>query len=88
MGDSLFDAPVLHSYAPLLSKLDFAEGGFALNLGLKDMRLLHASADSAQVAMPVLDTLHEKLLASMNLGREKFDWLAIRLLTRELAGLK
>jgi 3-hydroxyisobutyrate dehydrogenase-like beta-hydroxyacid dehydrogenase len=86
-GDSLFDAPVLHSYAPILCKLKFSEGGFALNLGLKDMRLLHDAADRAQVAMPILDHLHEKLLASMNLGREKFDWSAIMLLSRELAGL-
>ena len=38
--------------------------------------------------MPFLSELHEKLLASMNMGREKFDWSAIALLTREQAGLK
>ena len=80
-----FNAPVLHAYKSLFSNLNFADGGFALDLGLKDMRLLHISADRARVAMPVLDHLHEKLLASMNLGREKYDWSAIMLLTRELA---
>lgn len=87
-GSSLFDAPVFHMYAPMVCKRDFEEGGFALNLGLKDIRLLQVCADQAQVPMPFLSELHEKLLASMNLGREKFDWLAITLLTRELAGLK
>lgn len=87
-GSSLFDAPAFHSYTPMICKRNFAEGGFALNLGLKDMRLLQACADRAQVPMPVLSDLHEKLLVSMNLGREKFDWSAIALLTRELAGLK
>ena len=87
-GSSLFDAPVFHSYAPMLCKRQFNDGGFALNLGLKDMRLLQASADQAQVPMPFLSELHEKLLASMNLGREKSDWSAIYLLSRELAGLK
>jgi hypothetical protein len=38
--------------------------------------------------MPFLADLHEKLLISMNVGRKDFDWSAIALLTRELAGLK
>jgi 3-hydroxyisobutyrate dehydrogenase-like beta-hydroxyacid dehydrogenase len=87
-GSSLFDAPVFHSYTPTICKRTFAEGGFALDLGLKDMRLLQECADKAQVPMPFLSDLHEKLLTSMNLGRGKFDWSAIALLARELAGLK
>lgn len=86
-GSSLFDSPVLHSYMPMLSKGNFADGGFALDLGLKDMRLLHECADKANVPMPFLGDLHEKLLASMNAGRERYDWSAIAMLTRELAGL-
>jgi len=38
--------------------------------------------------MPFLSDIHEKLLISMTLGRENFDWSAVALLTRELAGLK
>ncbi len=87
-GSSLFDAPAFHSYTPMICKRNYADGGFALNLGLKDMRLLQSAADRAQVPMPVLSDLHEKLLTSMNLGREKYDWSAIALLTREQAGLK
>lgn len=87
-GNSLFDSPILKSYTPLLCKRNFAEGGFALNLGLKDMRLLKACADSAQIPMPFLSGVHDKLLISMNLGRAKYDWSAIALLAREQAGLK
>jgi 3-hydroxyisobutyrate dehydrogenase-like beta-hydroxyacid dehydrogenase len=86
-GNSLFDAPIFHTYFPILCKRSYKEGGFALNLGLKDMRLLQHCADQAQVPMPLLSELQTKLLASMNLGREKYDWSAIALLTRELAGL-
>lgn len=86
-GSSLFDAPVFHSYTPMLCKRNFADGGFALNLGLKDIRLLQDSADRAQVPMPFLSDLQEKLLISMNLGRGNFDWSAIALLTHELAGI-
>jgi 3-hydroxyisobutyrate dehydrogenase-like beta-hydroxyacid dehydrogenase len=86
-GSSFFDAPIFHSYIPMICQRRFAEGGFALNLGLKDMRLLQAASDQAFVPMPILANLHEKLLASMNLGREKFDWSAIALLTHEMAGL-
>lgn len=86
-GSSLFDAPIFHSYSPILCKRNFNPGGFLLELGLKDMRLLRDCADKDQVPMPVLSELHEKLIASMNLGRAKYDWSAIALLTRELAGL-
>jgi 3-hydroxyisobutyrate dehydrogenase-like beta-hydroxyacid dehydrogenase len=87
-GNSLFDSPIFHTYAPVLNKRTFAEGGFALKLGLKDIRLLQAYADESQVPMPFLADLHQKLLMSMNLGREKFDWSAIAMITREQAGLK
>lgn len=86
-GDSLFDCPLFHSYKPMLCKRNFADGGFALNLGLKDMRLLQECADQAQVPLPFLAELHQKLLASMNLHRENYDWSAIALLTRAQAGL-
>lgn len=87
-GSSIFDSPVFHSYTPMLCKRNFADGGFALDLGLKDMRLLQACADKSQVPMPFLSDLHEKLITCMNLGRQKYDWSAIALLTRELAGLE
>lgn len=87
-GNSLFDAPIFHTYTPLLCKRNFADGGFSLKLGLKDIRLLKDCADGAHVPMPFLSDIHEKLLVSMNLGRGSFDWSAITLLTRERAGLK
>jgi 3-hydroxyisobutyrate dehydrogenase-like beta-hydroxyacid dehydrogenase len=87
-GSSLFDCLAFHSYTPMICKRSFAEGGFALNLGLKDIRLLQGCADRNQVPMPILSELHEKLLTSMNLGRGAFDWSAIALLARDLAGLK
>jgi 3-hydroxyisobutyrate dehydrogenase-like beta-hydroxyacid dehydrogenase len=87
-GSSLFDAPAFHSYTPMICKRNFADGGFALNLGLKDMRLLQDCADKAQVPMPFLSDVHQKMLTCMNLGRAEFDWSVIALLTRDLAGLK
>lgn len=87
-GNSLFDAPVFHSYTPMICKRNFADGGFALDLGLKDIRLLQVCADQAQVPMPFLADLLEKMIESMNLGREKFDWSTIALLARARAGLK
>jgi 3-hydroxyisobutyrate dehydrogenase-like beta-hydroxyacid dehydrogenase len=87
-GSSLFDAPVFHSYTPMICKRNFEEGGFALNLGLKDMRLLQDCADAAQVPMPFLADVHQKMLTCMNLGRGENDWAVIARLTRELAGLK
>ncbi len=87
-GSSLFDAPAFHSYTPMIRKGNFADGGFALKLGLKDMRLLQDCADKAQVPMPFLSDIHEKMLTCMNLGRADYDWSTIALLTSELAGIK
>ncbi len=87
-GNSLFNAPVLHAYSSMLTKRNFSDGGFELHLGLKDIRLLEHFSDQAQVPMPFLSELHEKLIVSMNLNRAKFDWSAIALLSRELAGLE
>lgn len=87
-GSSLFDSLAFHAYTPMICKRNFSDGGFALDLGLKDMRLLQSCADKDQVPMPFLSDLHDKMLTSMNLGRGKFDWSTIALLTRELAGLK
>jgi 3-hydroxyisobutyrate dehydrogenase-like beta-hydroxyacid dehydrogenase len=86
-GNSLFDSPAFHTYSPIIANKKYENGGFALNLGLKDIRLLKTCSDETQVPMPFLAELHAKLLASMNLGREKYDWSAIALLTHELAGL-
>lgn len=87
-GTSLFDSPVFHTYTPMICKGNFSDGGFALDLGLKDIRLLKASADQAQMPMPFLSDLHDKLLISMNLGRAKHDWSAISLLSQEQSGIK
>jgi 3-hydroxyisobutyrate dehydrogenase-like beta-hydroxyacid dehydrogenase len=87
-GSSLFDAPVFHSYTPMICKKNFQDGGFALSLGLKDIRLLQMCADKELVPMPFLGSVQEKMLTSMNLGREEHDWSVIALLMRELAGLK
>lgn len=86
-GASLFESPIFKAYMPILCRQMFQEAGFALDLGLKDMRLLQTCADKALVPLPILAQLHEKLLTSMNLGREKYDWSAITLLNRERAGL-
>jgi 3-hydroxyisobutyrate dehydrogenase-like beta-hydroxyacid dehydrogenase len=87
-GSSVMDSPAFHSYTPMICKRNFSDGGFALGLGLKDMRLLQTCADKAQVPMPVLADLHDKMLTCMNKGREKHDWSCIAQLTRELAGFE
>lgn len=86
-GSSLFDCQAFHAYTPMICKGNYSDGGFALNLGLKDMRLLQSCADKAQMPMPFLSDLHAKMLTCMNRGQSKFDWSTIALLTRELAGL-
>ncbi len=71
----LFDCPLFKSYIPLLVSQNFEKGGFALHLGLKDMRLLQQCADAAQVPLPFLSELHEKLLTSIKSGAKNLTGL-------------
>jgi 3-hydroxyisobutyrate dehydrogenase-like beta-hydroxyacid dehydrogenase len=87
-GNSLFDMMIMKTYGPMLAKRNFEAGGFALDLGLKDIRLLQDCVDKSKARMPLLTDLHEKLVESMKRGRAKFDGASIALITRERAGLK
>lgn len=83
-----FDSPIFRTYGEVLSKKLFHPARFALELGFKDMRLLEAFAEQSDMPMPLLDLLHEKLVACVAQGRNDYDWSVIALLTRERAGLK
>ena len=61
----------------------FEPAGFKMTLGLKDVRLVLAAAESTQTPMPVASLVRDHLLSGLARGMGDQDWSA---LARVLAG--
>jgi 3-hydroxyisobutyrate dehydrogenase-like beta-hydroxyacid dehydrogenase len=85
---TLFTAPIHKTYGGIVARAEWnAKGGFGLPLGLKDVRLVLQTADSAGVPMPTASLLHDQLATAMGRGMNELDWSALGRLVAENAGL-
>jgi 3-hydroxyisobutyrate dehydrogenase-like beta-hydroxyacid dehydrogenase len=80
-------SPIFERYAVLIAGEQYRPPGFALRLGLKDMRLVLEAADGAQVPMPLASLLHDHYLGGVARGLGDLDWSALGALAAERAGL-
>jgi 3-hydroxyisobutyrate dehydrogenase-like beta-hydroxyacid dehydrogenase len=85
--NALFRSPVVENYGGAIAARRFEPAGFALALGLKDMRLALAAADARSVPMPFASTLHNRFLAAVGHGLGAIDWSGIARLVAADAGL-
>jgi 3-hydroxyisobutyrate dehydrogenase-like beta-hydroxyacid dehydrogenase len=88
LTSTLFSAPVYKTYGGLIADQRYEPAGFKLRLGLKDVRLMQAAADSADVPMPILSVVHDNALAAIGRGMQDLDWSSLAQLAAENAGLK
>ena len=80
--------PAMKMYAEKARTGDFnAEAGFAMSAGLKDVRLMLASAGEAGVALEIGQIIERKMLTAMASGLAAADWSAICEVTRRESGL-
>jgi 3-hydroxyisobutyrate dehydrogenase-like beta-hydroxyacid dehydrogenase len=86
-GQTVFACPVYQNYGRILAARAFEPPGFALELGMKDIRLVRDTAEAVQVPMPVADLVHARLLSALAKGRAGMDWTAIELSAAEDAAL-
>jgi len=86
--NSLFAAPVYKTYGTIIAQQKWEPAGFRLRLGLKDVRLALAAADSEAVPMPVASFIHDSFLSAVARGMGEQDWAALAKLAPERAGLK
>ncbi len=84
---SLFGAPVYRNYGSMIAADKFEPGGFKLQLGLKDNRLLIAAADDAAVPMPMAGLVHDRLVAALAQGLGEEDWASVARISYRNAGL-
>jgi 3-hydroxyisobutyrate dehydrogenase-like beta-hydroxyacid dehydrogenase len=84
---SLFDTPVYRNYGEMLVENRYRPAGFTAPLGLKDMRLVGASAESLRVPMPLLGILRDHLLQAIAQEGADVEWSAIGSSIAKNAGL-
>ena len=88
LTNSLFAAPVYKTYGNLIADEKYKPAGFKIRLGLKDMKLALAAAESADAPLPVASMIRDHMLTAISRGMDDMDWSATAKLAAENAGLK
>ena len=84
---TMFTAPVYKTYGELIVQGKHEPAGFALPLGLKDVRLVLQAAEAASVPMPIAGILRDRFVTAMARGNQDKDWSVIGRVAAEDAGL-
>eukprot|EP00913_Durusdinium_trenchii_P030106 g28211.t1 len=91
MSSTIFDCLIYRGYGHRVAARDhhpYPDAHFALDLGSKDVALVHTAATQADCPMPIASLLRDRFVASQNAGRGSLDWSAVALKTSEDAGSK
>ncbi len=84
---ALFGSPVYSNYGRIIAEEQFEPAGFALKLGLKDIRLLLETAQDCVSPMPVASVIRDHFLAAMAAGQADSDWASLARTAARYAGL-
>jgi len=85
--NALFGSPVYALYGSIIADERFDPAGFALKLGLKDVRLVLQTAEECASPMPLASLVRDHLLSAMAQGQENLDWASISRVIARSAGL-
>jgi len=84
---ALFGSTVYANYGRLIADEQFEPAGFALKLGLKDIRLVLETALEAESPMPVAGVIRDHLLSGIAQGQGELDWSSLARVVAKNAGL-
>ena len=87
LNGSLFQSPVYETYGKIIVENKFSPPGFALRLGLKDLRLVLSAAEEAAVPMPVASAIRDHYVSGVARGWGDLDWAAFAKVVAEDSGL-
>lgn len=87
VNGSLFRSPLYENYGGIIAEERFEPAGFALRLGLKDVRLVLDAAEAATSPMPLASLLRDRFLAALASGYGDLDWSALSRVSADQAGL-
>ncbi|HEY1337816.1 MAG TPA: NAD(P)-dependent oxidoreductase [Bryobacteraceae bacterium] len=85
--NALFGSPVYANYGKIIADRKFEPAGFALKLGLKDVRLALETAFECSAPMPFASVLRDRLLTAMAQGQAEMDWSSVTDVAAGEAGL-
>jgi len=85
--NSLMASPILALYGRIIAQEQFEPAGFALKLGLKDVRLVLAAAEECAAPMPLASLVHDHLLSALAQGQGEMDWSSMTQVIARNAGL-
>ncbi|HZD31240.1 MAG TPA: NAD(P)-dependent oxidoreductase, partial [Candidatus Angelobacter sp.] len=88
LTSTLFNAPVYKTYGGIIADERYQPAGFKMRLGLKDVRLVLAAAESVDAPLPIASLVRDHFLTAIGRGMEDLDWSATAKLAAENAGLK
>jgi 3-hydroxyisobutyrate dehydrogenase-like beta-hydroxyacid dehydrogenase len=83
----LFGSPVYKNYGSAIANEKFAPAGFALKLGLKDIRLALEAAAEFDTPLPIGSILRDQFISALAHGQEEMDWSSVALTSARSAGL-
>jgi 3-hydroxyisobutyrate dehydrogenase-like beta-hydroxyacid dehydrogenase len=85
--NTLFGSQVIANYGRIIAQEQFTPAGFALPLGLKDVRLMLAAAEECAAPMPLASLVHDHLLSALAQGQGDLDWSSMTQVLARNAGL-
>jgi 3-hydroxyisobutyrate dehydrogenase-like beta-hydroxyacid dehydrogenase len=85
--NGLFASPVYGNYGRIIADEQFSPAGFALKLGLKDVRLALETADECAAPMPLASLIRDHFLSAMAHGQAELDWSSVTRVPARDAGL-
>jgi 3-hydroxyisobutyrate dehydrogenase-like beta-hydroxyacid dehydrogenase len=85
--NGLFASPVYENYGRIIADERFSPAGFALKLGLKDMRLALETAEECAAHMPLASLIRDHFLSAMAHGQAEMDWSSVARVLARNAGL-
>ena len=85
--NALFASPVYAGYGKAIADDRFEPAGFALPLGLKDIRLALAAAEELQAPMPIASLVRDHFIEALANGQADMDWSSIARVSARNAGL-
>jgi 3-hydroxyisobutyrate dehydrogenase-like beta-hydroxyacid dehydrogenase len=86
--NALLGSQVIANYGRIIAQEQFEPAGFALQLGLKDVRLVLAAAEECAAPMPLATLVHDHLLSALAQGQGEMDWSSMTQVIARNAGLK
>jgi 3-hydroxyisobutyrate dehydrogenase-like beta-hydroxyacid dehydrogenase len=85
--NELFQSPVYANYGKFIANEKFEPAGFALKLGLKDIRLVLQTAEECASPMPMASVIRDHFLDAMAHGQGELDWSSITRAAARQAGI-